>query len=85
MSGFIIFFIPYAIIVFGLFYSFYTLIFNHLIEVINGYISAGSLSTTFLTYWSFALGLITILPFIFLLVLGVWVYRASQEPEEVYI
>lgn len=79
MSAYTIFFIPYIIFVFGLFYAFFTTIFNSLIEFTNQYISAGEVSVMFLTYWTAFLALVTALPFIFLIVLAVWVIRRSQE------
>jgi len=79
MSAYTIFFIPYIIFVFGLFYAFFTIIYNKLIELTNIYITAGEVSVMFVTYWSAFLAIVTALPFIFLIVLAIWVIRRSQE------
>lgn len=79
MPAHTIFFIPYVIFIFGLFYSFFSVIYNKLIIYTNAYISAGEVSIMFLTYWKFFLAVVTALPFLFLIVLGIWVIRRTQE------
>ncbi|MDP2364515.1 MAG: hypothetical protein Q8M94_12200, partial [Ignavibacteria bacterium] len=45
---------------------------NEIIVVLNPFITSGDMSAQFVTYWSFAIGLLIALPFLVLIALTAW-------------
>lgn len=79
MTGYTIFSIPYALFIFGIIYAFLILIVNFFVEGMNPYITDGSVSAQFITYWNFNLALVVALPLLFIITLAIWAYRRVNE------
>lgn len=56
---------------------------NELTTSMNGFISDGSMSNQFISYWQFVFGVWTILPLLLLLAFAIWgIVRAIERRNE---
>jgi len=80
MAAYAIFFIFLSICGVGL----YSIVFNSVVDeintIMNTYISAGMLSTEFMGYWNFAIGVLVALPLLCLIAITIWaIVRAIEK------
>lgn len=84
MAAFAIFFIFLVIIGVGLYSIVLNYVINEIITLMNPVISAGSMSTEWLGYWNFAIGLLVTFPILVLIALTVWaIVRAIERRSSV--
>jgi len=79
MAAYAIFFIFIAIIGVGLYSIVFNDVVNEIITIMNTYISAGMVSTEFIGYWEFVIGLLIALPILCLLAITIWAMVRAIE------
>jgi len=79
MAPYAIFFAIVMIVFGGVFIIALTEVVNTLIGVVNPYITAGDVSTQFVTYWNFALGLLEASPILLIFAISAWAYVRAIE------
>ncbi len=83
MATYAIFFILFALVLFGVVYVCLNYGLNELLVIMNGFIAGGELSSQSITYWNFLLGLWKFLPLLFLFALSLWaIIRAIERRQE---
>lgn len=83
MAAFAIFFIAFVIVTLGLIIVTVNVAINEMITVMNTFISDGSVSKQFVTYWNFAIGTWIALPILGLVALTIWaIVRAIERRQE---
>lgn len=83
MVAYAIFFMVIIVCAVGLMSITLNVAINEVIKVLNPFISAGEVSSQFVTYWSFAIGLLVAFPFLVLIALTAWmVVRAIERRQE---
>ncbi len=83
MATYAIFFILFALVLFGVVYVCLNYGLNELLVIMNGFIARGELSSQGITYWNFLLGLWKFLQLLFLFALSLWaIIRAIERRQE---
>ena len=79
MAAYAIFFIFIAIVGVGLYSIVFNEAVNEIITLMNTYITAGMVSTEFIGYWEFAIGLLIALPILCLVAITIWAMVRAIE------
>ncbi len=83
MAAYTIFFVMIVIVAIGIVAITGNVAINEFVNTMNPFISGGEVSTQWVYYWNFALGMWIIFPIIGLFILAIWaIVRAIERKEQ---